>query len=101
LDIEFEETSSKGRYFIPGDDPEADQAELTFSKLGDKTIIADHTSVPDRYRGQGIGLMLAERLIEDARASGVTIVPLCPFVRAMYEKHPEWSDVMQASAKRT
>jgi predicted GNAT family acetyltransferase len=57
--------------------------------------------VPDRYRGQGIGLMLAERLIEDARASGVTIVPLCPFVRAMYEKHPEWSDVMQASAKRT
>lgn len=96
--IELEETSSKGRYFVRSDDPDAGQAELTFSKLGDKTIIADHTGVPDRYRGQGVGLMLVERLIEDARANGVKVVPLCPFVRAMFEKHPEWSDVMQDAA---
>ena len=101
MHIELEETSNKGRYFIRSDDPDADQPELTFSKLGDKTIIADHTGVPDRYRGQGIGLMLVKRLIEDARTNGVKVVPLCPFVSAMFEKHPEWSDVMQAPAKRT
>jgi hypothetical protein len=101
LQIELEETSSKGRYFIPADDPDADQAELTFSRLGEKTIIADHTGVPERFRGQGIGLTLVERLVEDARRNAVKIVPLCPFVRAMFDKHPEWSDVMQAPAKHT
>lgn len=101
MQIELEETSSKGRYFIRTEDPGADEAELTFSKFGDKTIIADHTGVPDRYRGQGIGLMLVEKLIEDARAKGVKVVPVCPFIRAMFEKHPEWSDVMQANAKHS
>tara|TARA_R110000782_G_scaffold10808_5_gene33444 strand:- start:434 stop:727 length:294 start_codon:yes stop_codon:yes gene_type:complete len=97
MEIKREETSSKGRYFVPADDSAEDVAELTFSKLGESTIIADHTGVPERYRGQGVGLKLVERLVDDARKNNITIVPLCPFVRAMYEKHPEWSDVMQDS----
>lgn len=96
VEIQREESSSKGRYFVPTDDTTDDVAELTFSKLGENTVIADHTGVPERYRGQGVGLKLVERLVDDARKDNVKIVPLCPFVRAMYEKHPEWSDVMQA-----
>lgn len=95
MQIEYEESASKGRYYIPSDDSEDDVAELTFSKLGEKTVIADHTGVPERYRGQGIGLVLVERLVADARAKGLKIVPQCPFVRAMFEKHPDWSDVLQ------
>ena len=97
MEIKREETSSKGRYFVPVNDSAEAVAELTFSKLGESTVIADHTGVPERYRGQGIGLKLVQRLVDDARIDKVKIVPLCSFVRAMYEKHPEWSDAMQDS----
>ena len=81
---------SKGRYVLRQDGEEAD---LTYSILSPSTIIADHTGVPDNLRGQGLGLLLAERLVADARAEGVKIVPLCPFVNAERRKHPDWADV--------
>jgi predicted GNAT family acetyltransferase len=83
---------TKGRYVYRADGAEA---ELTYSIASPHLIIADHTGVPDTFRGQGIGLRLAERLIADARAEGVRIIALCPFVKAQYRRHPEWSDVIQ------
>ena len=68
--------------------------ELTYSRMSATKIIADHTGVDDSLRGTGVGQALVEHLVADARRDGVTIVPLCPFVRAQYKRHPEWSDVM-------
>ncbi|MFM9939030.1 MAG: GNAT family N-acetyltransferase [Hyphomicrobiaceae bacterium] len=34
-------------------------------------------------------------LVADARTEGFKIVPLCPYVKAQYLRHPEWADVMQ------
>jgi predicted GNAT family acetyltransferase len=51
--------------------------------------------VPEALKGRGVGQALVEALVADARAQGFTIVPLCPFVRAQYARHPEWSDVMK------
>lgn len=56
-------------------------------------IIADHTGVPEAFRGTGAGLELVKRLVADARAEGVKIIPLCPFVNAQRRRHPEWADV--------
>ena len=67
-------------------------AELTYSILSPRTIIADHTGVPDALRSTGLGLKLVERLVADARAEGVKIVPLCPFVKVQLARHPEWED---------
>lgn len=93
MSIELEETASGGRYYLPeaGTD---DLAELTFSRASDKLVIADHTYVPDRYRGQGVGNKLLDRLLADAREKGFRIMPLCPFVKAQFAKHPEWSDLL-------
>ncbi|MEM8869981.1 MAG: GNAT family N-acetyltransferase [Pseudomonadota bacterium] len=71
------------------------RAELTYSIASPQTIIADHTQVDDSLRGTGAGLALAERLVTDARAEGVMIVPLCPFVNAQRRKHPDWADVFR------
>ncbi|ETX30983.1 GNAT family N-acetyltransferase [Roseivivax isoporae] len=87
-----ETTGSKGRYVLRRDGAEA---ELTYSILSAATIIADHTEVPDALRGTGAGQALVERLVADARAEGVKIVPLCPFVNAQRRRHPEWADVFQ------
>lgn len=93
FDIRREVGDTKGRYVLKKD---AATAELTYSILSPRTIIADHTEVPVSLRGSGAGLALVVRLVEDARAEGVKIVPLCPFVNAMRRKHPDWADVFQA-----
>ena len=89
------EEGSKGRYEARVGGREG-IGELTYSRMSPTRIIADHTAVDDRLRGAGVGKALVERLIADARGEGFTIVPLCPFVRSQYQRHPEWSDVMDA-----
>jgi uncharacterized protein len=90
LQITREHGQTKGRYVIRKD---GEEAELTYSITTPTLIIADHTGVPDSFRGTGAGLAMVERLVADARAEGVKIVPLCPFVNATRKKHPEWADV--------
>lgn len=92
--ISREDGPTKGRYVarVPGI---TDVAELTFSKVNPKLIIADHTGVPDSMAGKGVAKALVERLISDARAGGYRIIPLCPYVKSQYLRHPEWADVMQ------
>ena len=94
LKITLEDTGSKGRYVarLPG---VAEEAEMTFSRANEKLIIVDHTGVPDSMAGKGVGKALAQNVIEEARTKGFKIIPLCPFLKAQAERHPEWSDVIQ------
>lgn len=90
--IRREDGGSKGRYFLEG--PDGAVAEMTFTTVGEKRIIIDHTEVPDAFRGQGAGLRLVARAVEDARAAGKSIIPLCPFAAAQFRRHAEWLDVL-------
>lgn len=81
---------SKGRFVIRKGD---EVAELTYSVTTPTLIIADHTEVPDSFRGTGAGLALVQAMVQAARAEGFKVMPLCPFVTAMRRKHPEWADV--------
>lgn len=90
--IELEDGASKGRYVFRADGAEA---EMTYTKVGQHQIIIDHTGVPDAFRGQGIGVRLVQRAVEDARSSGKKIIPLCPFAAAQFRRHPEWADVLK------
>ena len=92
-EIQLQDGGSKGRYFLRS--PAGDMAEMTFTKIGERQIIIDHTEVPDAFRGQGAGLRLVTRAVEDARAQGKTIIPLCPFAAAQFRRHPEWADVLR------
>jgi len=93
-EIVLEDSGSKGRYFLRS--PGGEEAEMTFSKAGEHMIIIDHTEVPDAFRGQGAGLRLVARAVEDARAAGKKIIPLCPFANAQFRRHAEWADVLKA-----
>lgn len=93
LPIELELTGTKGRYLVKG--PDGAEAEMTYTSIGESQIIIDHTMVPDAFRGQGIGARLVARAVEDARAAGKTILPLCPFAAAQFQRHPEWADVLK------
>ena len=89
-EIEREIHGSKGRYVLR---KAGEEAELTYSIASPTLIIADHTGVPDSFRGTGAGKALFERLVADAQAEGVKIVPLCPFVKAQAERRPDLAGV--------
>ncbi|MCA8880228.1 MAG: N-acetyltransferase [Rhodobacteraceae bacterium] len=92
-EIRREDGPTKGRY-VYHPDPAHPPALMTFSKAGTQQIIIDHTEVPDAYRGQGIGLALVTRAVEDARRDGIRITPLCPYAASQFRRHPDWSDVL-------
>lgn len=96
IKIEREEGPAKGRYVIRLNGHEA---EMTYSKAGEKMIIIDHTEVPDELGGLGLGGLLVRRGVEDARKEGKKIVPLCPFANAYIENHPELQDVIGGRRK--
>ncbi len=91
ITVEREEWDTKGRYFIRH---KGAVAEMTYSRAGEKMIIIDHTEVPDALRGLSLGLVLVRRAVEDARAEGRKILPLCPFAKATIAKHKEFQDVL-------
>lgn len=91
MDIQKEQNEKRGRYTTIVDGVEA---ELTFSVMSPTMIIADHTGVPEALAGRGVGKALVEFMIADAERTGFRIVPLCPFVKAQYARHPEWAPLM-------
>ncbi|RLQ88050.1 GNAT family N-acetyltransferase [Notoacmeibacter ruber] len=92
IEINREEGETKGRYIARIDGHEA---EMTYSRVGQGSIIIDHTGVPDSLRGRGVGEALVKRGVEDARAESRTIIPLCPFAKAQIERHSDWQDVLK------
>jgi len=93
VSITREDSKTGGRYVarIPG----KPDAEMTFSKAGEKIQIIDHTGVPDALAGLGVGKALVEYMVMDVRGRGLKIIPLCPFTAATLKKHPEWQDILQ------
>ena len=91
LTVEHEELGTRGRYVIRL--PDGSEAEMTYRRRDEQTIVADHTGVPTHYRGQGIAERIVATAMADAREKGFKIVPQCPFVAAQFRRHPEWADL--------
>jgi predicted GNAT family acetyltransferase len=57
-------------------------------------IVMIHTEVDDRLEGQGLGGRLVSGALDDVRARGLQVTPLCPFVAAYIREHPEYADLV-------
>jgi predicted GNAT family acetyltransferase len=55
----------------------------------DNELAILHTEVPEPLRHQGLGTLLAKTAIATARAEGMRLKVVCPFVQAYRRKHPE------------
>ncbi len=53
-----------------------------------------HTQVDVASAGKGVGSALVRFALDDVREKGGSIVPLCPFVAAWLERHPEYDDIV-------
>ncbi|MBA1264641.1 GNAT family N-acetyltransferase [Stutzerimonas stutzeri] len=68
-----------------------------YQEEGDRQVFT-HTEIDDSLAGQGMGSMLARAALDDARRRGKRIVPVCAFIAAYVNKHPDWSDVLDQPA---
>ena len=68
---------------------------ITYRLDGETTTFIE-TVVPQELEGRGIGSRLARFALDDARARGRRIVPLCPFVAAYIRCHQEYEDLVAA-----
>ncbi len=57
-------------------------------------IVLVHTEVDDAVEGTGVGSQLVRDALDDIRARGLRLVPVCPFVAAYLLRHPEYSDLV-------
>lgn len=78
--------------FYVGDETES-KAEIHFVPTGATKMIVDHTYVSDELRGQRVGEELVRALVEYAREQELKVIPLCPFTKLQFERHPEYHDV--------
>jgi predicted GNAT family acetyltransferase len=49
--------------------------------------------VPKELEGHGIGSALVRGLLEIARAQGLKVHAVCPFVKAYLDRHAEYADL--------
>jgi predicted GNAT family acetyltransferase len=53
-----------------------------------------HTEIETGHEREGLGSILAREALDDVRAKGARVVPLCPFISAWIRRHPEYQDMV-------
>lgn len=76
---------AKGQFELAlGDEKAVLQYRRTANSI---TLI--HTEVPPAERGHGLGNQLIRAALDFAHFNQLKVVPVCPFVKAYLQKHPE------------
>ena len=63
-------------------------------RLEPGAVVLVHTEVSSSSEGHDLGSVLVAGALEDIRARGLRVVPLCPFVSAYIRRHPEYADLI-------
>lgn len=56
--------------------------------------IIPHVEVEPAHGGRGMATRLTAWALDDIRARGKTVAPLCPFVASYVHQHPEYADLV-------
>ena len=68
-------------------------------RIAPGTITFTHTEIDEAYGGRGLGGTLARAALDAARARGLAVVPLCPFIRRWIERHEDYQDLVRAAER--
>jgi predicted GNAT family acetyltransferase len=92
-----------GSEITVGDHPEAQRYEITVGgeragfvtyRLSPGVIAFLHAEVDPARERRGLGSRLVADALDDARARGLAVRPVCPFVAAFIESHPGYADLV-------
>lgn len=85
--------TGENKFYIGNDSGNPD-AELHYEPTDSKLINIDHTYVSENLRGQGVGEMLVEKVVDYARQEDIVITASCPFAKKELSNRPEFEDVL-------
>jgi len=91
-EVQLEITDKNGFFHI--DINGKTEAKMTFVFAGPNKIIIDHTEVNEGNNGKGYGKKMVAKAVEFAREKDIKIIPLCPFAKKVFDKTPEFRDVL-------
>lgn len=91
--IQVADAPERERYEITVDGTVAGFAEY---RLRPDRITFVHTEIDDAHAGKGLAGVLVRAALDDARARGLRVVPVCPYVKAWIERHPDYADLTRA-----
>ena len=92
MEIRQSDNGLKGAFFIDQDGVRA--AEMTYVWAGTDRIIIDHTDVGPAIKGKNAGKQMVFRAVDFAREKRISIIPLCPFAKSVFDRVPEIRDVL-------
>ena len=91
-EVQIRINDNKGTFYIEVEGKQ--EAMMTFVFAGEDKIIIDHTEVNPGNEGKGFGKKMVIKAVEFAREKGIKILPLCPFAKSVFDKTPEFRDVL-------
>ncbi|SEJ96241.1 hypothetical protein SAMN05518849_12123 [Sphingobium sp. AP50] len=91
---DFRNNEAEGRYELS---VEGQLAVAAYDRR-EGALVFTHTQVPAALEGQGVGSRLIGAALADARAQNLKVVPLCEFVAAYIERHPQEQDLLAIDA---
>ena len=90
--IGLELNGTKGQFFVFFFGKQ--EGKMTFVFAGDDKIIIDHTEVNPGNNGKGFGKKMVAEAVKFSREKNITIIPLCPLAKSVFDKNLEFSDVL-------
>lgn len=83
MNANVKDNADAGRYELETD---GYLSVAEYMRQGDNLIIT-HVEVPPPLRGKGVAARLMAGVVDDARARGLTLVPVCSYAAAYLQRH--------------
>ena len=91
MDVTVRDVPDRRRYEAVAD---GRRVGLAAYRRNGRTVVFTHTEVDPSAEGHGVGAALARAALDDVRARGLSVVPLCPFIKGWIDRHPDYADLV-------
>jgi predicted GNAT family acetyltransferase len=91
--VQHKQREQRGMFYVQVDGEIL--ARMTYVQSDPGTMIIEHTEVDEELRHENVGYQMVHTAVQYARNHQQKIVPQCPFVKAVFDKKPEYKDVLQ------
>jgi uncharacterized protein len=91
MEITVRDNPDAARYEITAD---GERAGFVTYRLSPGVIAFLHAEVNPARERQGLGSRLVGGALDDARARGLAVRPVCPFVARFIETHKDYQDLV-------
>ena len=93
MQVQHKSGDGKGCFYVKVDNDIL--AKLTYAQTGKEQMLLEHTEVDDELRGKNVGYQMVTAAVSYARQHNLKIIPICPFVQSVFEKKPDYADVLE------